>query len=101
MTLLRTATNGVLAGRAATGTVKRPEIIGFGARTIAPMPKLGYTVSKPHLRRAARRRAERLGDAAHTVGEVLTKYGPEVAWEFGLAERPKPKRSAPRVGCSR
>jgi hypothetical protein len=99
MTLLSTPTKAVLAGTAVKGTAKRPEIIRIGARTIAPVAKLGYAVSKPRLRRRARRRAERLGDAAHTVGEVLTKFGPEAAWELGLAERPKPKRTAPRVAA--
>ncbi len=32
-----------------------------------------------------------------TVGPLVTEYGPPLAEQFGLIEKPKEKRTAPRV----
>ena len=32
-----------------------------------------------------------------TVGPLVAEYGPPLAEQFGLIEKPKPKRTAPRV----
>lgn len=73
-------------------------------KAFKPAAKVAVKAGKPMAKRRARRRGDQmidvarmLGDRARLAGEVLVVYGPMVAYELGLAERPKPKRTAPRV----
>jgi hypothetical protein len=75
-----------------------------GLKAAKPTAKVAVKAGKPMAKRRARRRADQmrdvarmLGDRARLAGAVLVVYGPMVAYELGLAERPKPKRTAPRV----
>jgi hypothetical protein len=47
--------------------------------------------------KAVAKRPQLLADAAHTIGDVLAVQGPQAAYELGLADPPKPKRTVPRV----
>jgi hypothetical protein len=76
----------------------------IGAKATKPAAKVAVKAGKPMAKRRARRRGDQmidvarmLGDRARLAGEVLVVYGPMVAYELGLAERPTPKRTAPRV----
>lgn len=72
-------------------------MLAKGAKATFPAARLGFQASKPFLRRRARQRFEHLAETARTVGEVLAVYGPQAAYELGLAEPPRPKRTTPRV----
>ena len=56
-----------------------------------------YKAAKPIAKRRMRRKVQRAGDTARVIGETLATHGPEAARELGLVERPKEKRTAPRV----
>lgn len=104
--VLKTAGKGALGLKAAKAGARHPNVLTTGAQAVAPIGKVTLKASKPLLKRRARHRAERmgetaerLGDAARRVGEALVRYGPEAAYELGLAEPPRPKRTAPRVAA--
>jgi hypothetical protein len=73
--------------------------LATGTKAALPVGRVGLKATKPLLKRRARRRADQLEKAAHTVGEALAVYGPRAAFELGLAQPPKPKRTAPRVAA--
>lgn len=77
--------------------VKHPRGARLGVRAARPPSKLAFKVAKPMVKRRVLARADEFVDTAQTVGQILVIYGPMVAYELGLAERPKPKRTAPRV----
>ena len=93
--------------KGATAAAKRPRLLLTGAkialltgRNIAPpAAKAGSRVGKPFLKRRARRRVEQLDRASRTLGEALAVYAPRLAYDLGLAEPPKPKRTAPRLAA--
>jgi hypothetical protein len=87
MSVINTTTKGKAGLRVAKGAAKRPRLLVSGTRTAMP------------LSRHARKRADQVGDAARRVAEALAIYGPQAAYELGLAEPPKPKRTAPRVAA--
>lgn len=76
---------------------KRPKLMLKGAKAAVPAGKAGVKAGKPVIKRRARQRVDQIDRAARTVGEVLVVYGPWAAYEFGLVEPPKQKRTAPRV----
>jgi hypothetical protein len=76
-----------------------PGKLAAGTQVAWPAGKLGFKVTKPLLKRRARKRVEQVGEVVRTAGEVLAVYGPQAAYELGLAEPPKPKRTAPRVAA--
>jgi hypothetical protein len=67
------------------------------AKVTKPAAKAGFGYRKALAKRRARQRAERVGETARTVGEVLLIKAPDAAQELGLIERPAPRRTAPRV----
>ena len=71
----------------------------ISGKAVAPLSKVTLKAGSPLVKRRVRRRAEQLGDAARVIGETLVTYGPPAAYELGLAEPPKPKRTAPRVAA--
>jgi hypothetical protein len=74
-----------------------------GMKIALPAGKAGIKAGTPLLKRQARHRArqrvEQLDRASRTLGEALAVHGPRVAYELGLAEPPKPKRTAPRIAA--
>ena len=66
---------------------------------MAPAGKAGAKASRSIVKRRVRKRAEGIGDAARAVGEAALLYGQQAAWELGLAQPPKPKRTAPRLAA--
>ena len=88
-----------LGFRAAKFAVKKPALLRLGARAGSGAAKVGFKLSKPVVKRRARHRAQRIGGAARTIGETLVVYGPQAAYELGLAEPPKEKRTGPRVAA--
>ena len=88
------------AGIAATRTVvKRPQLLIAGAKAARPAGEAGLKLLGPVLRWRVRQRVRQLEHASRVLGEVLVVHGPTVAYELGLAEPPKRKRTAPRVGA--
>lgn len=99
MSVISTTTKGKVGLKAAKGAAKRPRAVLAGTRAAIPAVKLGAKAGRPLLKRRARRRADQLLDASRKVGEALTVYGPQAAYELGLAEPPKSKRTAPRLAA--
>lgn len=99
MSIISTSTKGKAGFKAAKAVAKRPGFLAGGAQAALPVGKLGLKASKPLLKRKARRRIDQLDSAAHALGEVLAVQGPRAAYELGLAEPPKPKRTVPRVAA--
>jgi hypothetical protein len=104
MPLLSTPTKGKVGVKAAKTGAKNPKLLGLGARAVRTAGTLGGKAGKPVAKRRARRSGRQLGETARTVGETartvgetLAVYGPQAAYVFGLVDRPKPKRTAPRV----
>jgi hypothetical protein len=72
------------AGIKATKTaVKRPRLLLAGAKAAVPAGEAGM----------------KLEQASRVLGQVLVVHGPTFAYELGLAEPPKRKRTAPRLGA--
>jgi hypothetical protein len=99
MSVISTTTKGKVGLKAAKGAAKRPRAVLAGTRAAIPAAKLGVKASRPLLKRRARQRADQLLDVSRKVGQALTVYGPQTAYELGLAEPPKPKRTAPRLAA--
>ncbi|HZU40977.1 MAG TPA: hypothetical protein VE992_07985 [Solirubrobacteraceae bacterium] len=110
MSLLSTTAKVKVGGKATKTAAKNPGLLKMGAQATAPLAKLGVKAgppitklgvkaTAPLAKRRARRRIERLGEAARELGETLVTYGPQAAQELGLVETPKPKRTAPRVAA--
>lgn len=99
MSVISKKTKGKAGVKAAKATAKNPQALLTGAKIAAPAGRAGLKVSKPLLKRRGRQRVEQLDRASQTLGEALAVYGPKVAYELGLAEPPKPKRTAPRVAA--
>jgi hypothetical protein len=99
MGLISTTTKGKAGLKAASLAAKRPSLAAGGARLAVPAGRLGLKASKLLLKRRARQRVYQLGDVARRAGEALAVYGPQAAYELGLVEPPKPKRTAPRVAA--
>lgn len=96
MSVLSTTAKGAVGIKTAKA-VKDSGLLQRGANAALPLTKASYDIAKPLLKRRMRRRAERLSEAARTIGEVIATYGPETVYELGLVDPPKPKRTAPRV----
>lgn len=62
-----------------------------------PVVRFGFKLSKPVVKRKARERVEPALIVVRNVGPLVAEYGPPLAEQFGLIEKPKPKRTAPRV----
>jgi hypothetical protein len=99
MAVLSAATKGKVGMKAAKTAARNPGLLRLGAQPTRPAGKFGLKAGKPLLKRRACRRAARLGETARTMGETLVTYGPQAAYELGLAEPPKPKRTTPRVAA--
>jgi hypothetical protein len=85
--------------KAVKAAAKRPQLLLNGTKIAVPAAKGGLKASKPLLGRKARQRADQLDRASRTLGEALSVYAPRAAYDLGLAEPPKPKRTAPRVAA--
>jgi len=99
MSVVSKGTKGVLGIKAGRVAAKHPRALISGAKAAAPVGKLSLKASRPLLKRKALRQAEKVGEAARTLGEALVVYGPQAAYELGLAEPPKRKRTAPRLAA--
>lgn len=115
MAVMSTTTKGRIGLKLAGQGARHPKAVLLGGRATkraaGPLARLGLTVGAPIARRRARRRARDLGHTAQSVahgaqsvaetalavGEALVTRGPLAAQRLGLAEAPKPKRTAPRV----
>lgn len=99
MGVLSTTTKAKAGIKTAKTAAKHPGILGLGAQAAAPAAKLGFKAAKPLASRRVQKRAQQIGNTARAVGETLVTYGPQAAYELGLLEPPKPKRTAPRVAA--
>jgi len=97
MSVISTKTKGKTGLKAATTALKHPQALLAGTKMAKPASKAGWKASKPVLKRKARRSVEQLDRASRTLGETLAVRAPQAAYELGLAEPPKPKRTVPRV----
>jgi hypothetical protein len=64
-------------------------------RAAKPAGKAIWFVGKKVVKRKARKRARRYGDAARTAWSAALIYGPMAAEVFGVVERPAPRRRLP------
>jgi hypothetical protein len=99
MSVISPKTKGKAGVKAAKAAAKRPQLLWAGTRIAMPAGKAGLKASKPLVKRRARRRVERLDQASRRLGEALSVYAPRAAYDLGLAEPPKPTRTAPRVAA--
>jgi hypothetical protein len=99
MSLISKGTKGKPAIKTAKAVARRPQRLLTGAKIAVPAGKAGLRASTPALRRRARQRAKQLDRASRTLGEALAVYAPKAAYDLGLAEPPKAKRTAPRVAA--
>jgi hypothetical protein len=90
-------TKGKAVAKAAQAGAKHPRLLLTGVKVGRPVAKAGFKAGKPLVKRRARQRVDQLDHASRAVTQVLAAYAPRVAQELGLAEPPKPKRTAPRV----
>jgi hypothetical protein len=97
MSVISNKTKGKAGFKVAKATAKRPQVLLSGTKIALPAGKAGLKASKPLLKRRARQRVDQLDKASRTLGEALAVYAPRAAYDLGLAEPPKPKRTAPRV----
>ncbi len=97
MSVISKTTKGKAAAKGAKAVAKRPQHLLAGTKIAVPAGKAGLKASKPLLKRRARQRVDQLDRASRTLGEALAVYAPRAAYDLGLAEPPKPKRTAPRV----
>ena len=99
MAVLDTTNKARIGVKSAKTAVKHPRSVRISGKAITPLSKVALKAGSPLVKRRVRRRVEQLGDAARVIGETLVTYGPPAAYELGLAEPPKPKRTAPRVAA--
>ncbi len=99
MGVLSTSTKAKAGVKATKAAVKNASLIRAGAKASSPLAKLGYKAGKPVVKFRVRQQAGRLGETARMVGETLATYGVPAAYELGLVEPPKEKRTAPRVAA--
>jgi len=97
MSLISTRTKGRAGIKAAKIAAKRPQLLLAGTKVAVPATKAGLKASKPLLKRRARQRVEQLDRVSRSLGEALAVHAPRAAYELGLADPPKRKRTAPRV----
>lgn len=99
MSVISRAPKGKAGIKALKAAAKRPRIALTGVKIAVPAAKAGLTASKPLLKRRARRSVKQLDQASRALGEALAVHGPRMAYDLGLAEAPKPKRTTPRVAA--
>lgn len=99
MSVIDKRTKGKVAMKAAKAAAKRPRALLVGTKIAVPAGRAGVRASMPLLKRRARRRVERVDRVSRALGEALAVYAPRTAYELGLAEPPKPKRTAPRLAA--
>lgn len=99
MAVLEPKTKAKPGGKATKTALEHPRLIVRGTKAALPAAKLGVKASRPLLRRRARRRTADLADATRSVTEALAVYAAQAAYALGLAEPPKPKRTAPRLAA--
>ena len=99
MSVISTTTKGKIGLKAAKGAAKRPRVVMAGTRAAIAAAKLGAKAGKLCLKRRGRQRTDQLLGVSRKVGEALTVFGPQAAYELGLAEPPKPKRTAPHFAA--
>jgi hypothetical protein len=99
MSVISKRTKSKTAMKTARAAAKRPQLLLTGTKVAVPTAKAGLKASKPLLKRRARDRAEQFDRASRTLGEALSVYAPKAAYDLGLAEPPKPKRTARRVAA--
>lgn len=99
MAVISKRTKGKAGIKAATAAAKRPQVLLTGTKIAVPAGKAGLKASKPVLKRKARQRVQQLDRASRTLGEALAVHAPRAAYDLGLAEPPKPKRTTPRVAA--
>jgi len=99
-------TTGKKGAKAGKSALRRSWFGIAGSMPARRASKLATKASRRTFSRRSRTRVEQLGDAAHLLndaarlaGEVLAVHGPRAAYVLGLAEPPKPKRTAPRIAA--
>jgi hypothetical protein len=83
--------------KVAKHAAKNPRRTWLVFRRSLPIVRAAFRFSQPVVKHKARRRVEPVVVVVRTVGPLVAEYGPPLAEQFGLIERPKPKRTAPRV----
>lgn len=97
MSVISNKTKGKAGLKASKTVAKHPWMVAKGTKLALPVGKAGLKAGKPLAKRRIRQRAEQLDRASHTLGQALAVYAPQVAYELGLAQPPKPKRMVPRI----
>lgn len=97
MAVISKGTKGKAGIKATKAAAKRPQLLLTGTKVALPAGRAGLKASKPLLKRGARKRVEQLDRASRTLGEALAVHAPRAAYDLGLAEPPKSKRTAPRI----
>jgi hypothetical protein len=97
MTVVSKRTKGKAGISAVKAAAKRPGLLLSGTKIAVPVGKASVKASRPLLKRRARQRVDQLDKASRTLGEALAVRAPRAAYDLGLAEPPKPKRTTPRV----
>jgi hypothetical protein len=99
MTVLSRTTKSRAGARAAKAIVTRPRLLIAGARAAPPAGKFALEAARPHLKGRARRGSEQIAGATRSAGRAIAGYAARAAYDLGLAEAPKTKRTAPRVAA--
>jgi hypothetical protein len=104
MAVIGAASKGKIGIKSAKGAVRHPRLLLLGAKAARPAGRFGFKAGKPVAKRQLRQRAARLGETARSIGEATRSIGetlpisvPQLAYELGLVQPPKRKRTAPRV----
>lgn len=98
--MLSTRTKAKAGTKAARGIVESPLLRTAAREAVPPLARAGVKAGKGRMSRKTRRQLEHLGESARTAASVASTYAPQVAQaaqEFGLAQPPRKKRTAPRV----
>lgn len=81
----------------ARGIVTDPKIRTAAAEVAPGVAKLGFKVGKRMAGRRTRKRLRHLEKQINSLVGLLGTYGPPIAQQLGVIERPRRKRLAPRI----
>ena len=95
MTVLTNTTKRKAGAKAAKAIITHPRLVMAGAKAAPTVGKLGLRASKQR----ARRGTDQIGDTTRDLGQAIAAYAARAAYDLGLAEAPKAKRTAPRVAA--
>jgi len=98
MSVISRSTKAAAGVKLAKAAAKRPGLTLATAKAARPAGRLALKAGAPFALRRVARRLD-LEKTARRVGELLAVEAPNVAYQLGLAEPPRAKRTAPRVAA--